>query len=136
MVNPTGELLEKIVTLCRKEPRYKPEAYLFALAALHFTVSSLPERRYITGKELLEGIRIYGLDQFGPLTAQVFEHWGIKITEDFGRIVFHLVDAKLLGKTDEDSLADFQDVYDFSDAFDPEPLFKLSDEPEPDLRSS
>lgn len=128
MLNPTAELLSKIEGILKRDPRYKPEAYLFMLAALHFTVSALPERRHVTGKELLEGIRLYGLDQFGPLALQVFEHWGIKTTEDFGAIVFHLVDAKLLRKTDQDSPADFQGVYDFGKAFNPQPLFKLSDE--------
>ncbi len=127
MENPSTELLVQIQEICLKDSRYKPEAYLFVLAALHFTVASLPERRHVAGQELLEGIRIYGLDQFGPLTRQVFEHWGLHSTEDFGRIVFSLVDTKLLGKTDEDSLADFQGVYDFSTAFDPHPLFKLSE---------
>lgn len=126
MVTPTVELLEKIQAIRRKDGRYKPEAYLFVLAALHFTLSSLPAIRHITGRELLEGIRVYGVDQFGPLTRQVFEHWGIQTTEDFGRIVFLLVEQKLLGKTEEDSLADFQQGYDFSEAFDPQPLFKLS----------
>lgn len=130
MVSPTMELLQKIQGITRKNPRYKPEAYLFVLAALHFTVSQLASPRHITGKELLEGIRLYGLDQFGPLTQQVFEHWGVKTTLDFGHIVFSLVDAKLLGKTEEDSLADFQGVYDFSAVFNPQPLFKLSDEGE------
>ncbi|MBI3318119.1 MAG: hypothetical protein HYZ90_03105 [Candidatus Omnitrophica bacterium] len=125
MVKETLELLRKVQAIFRKETRYKPEAYLFVLAALHFTTSNLPERRHITGQELLEGIRLYGLDQFGPLTRQVFEHWGVLSTEDFGQIVFSLVEAKLLGKTEEDSLADFGGVYDFSHAFDPQALFKL-----------
>ena len=128
MINPTGELLTKIDRICKEDSRYKPEAYLFVLAALHFTINQLMEHRHITGQELLGGIRIYGLDQFGPLARQVFEHWGITQTEDFGYIVFSLVEAKLLGKTEEDSLADFQNVYNFSTAFDPQPLFKLSDE--------
>ena len=128
MVNPTLEVLQKIQTLTQRDSRYKPEAYLFLLAALHFTVSQLAERRHVTGQELLEGIRLYGLDQFGPLARQVFEHWGIQSTEDFGRIVFLLVEVKLLGKTEEDSIADFQEVYDFAEAFIPQPLFKLSDE--------
>lgn len=126
MLNPTLEVLQKIQALVQRDSRYKPEAYLFALAALHFTVTQLPERRHVTGQELLEGIRIYGLDQFGPLTRQVFEHWGIHSTEDFGRIVFLLVEVKLLGKTEEDSIADFRDAYDFAEAFNPQPLFKLS----------
>jgi len=128
MVSPTIELLEKIQAIRRKDGRYKPEAHLFVLAALHFTIASLPQIRHITGRELLEGIRVYGLEQFGPLTRQVFEHWGIRSTVDFGHIVFSMVEQKLLGKTEEDSLADFSGVYDFSNAFDPQPLFKLSDE--------
>lgn len=136
MVNPTTELLQKIQAIIQQDHRYKPEAYLFVLAALHFTVSQVPERRHVTGQELLEGIRIYGLDQFGPLTRQVFEHWGVKSTEDFGHIVFSLVEVKLLGKTEEDSLADFQEVYDFTHAFNPQSLFKLSDDWEPKLSNS
>lgn len=130
-MTPRMEMAQKIRALCRKEPRYKPEAYLFVLSALHFTVSRLPRRRHVTGRELLEGIRLCGLDQFGPLARQVFEHWGVHATEDFGRIVFALVDEKLLGKTEEDSPADFEAVYDFAEAFDPKPLFKLSAEPKP-----
>ena len=127
MENPSAEFMIRVREICLKDPRYKPEAYSFVLAALHFTVASLAERRHLSGQELVEGIRVYGLDQFGPLVRQVFEHWGIHSTEDFGHIVFTLVDQKLLGKTDEDSIADFQNVYDFSAAFDPHPLFKLSE---------
>lgn len=134
MLNPTAELLDKIDEICAGNRRYKPEAYLFVLAALHFTVSQLPQRRHITGQELLEGIRIYGLDQFGPLTRQVFEHWEVFSTEDFGRIVFSLIEVKLLGKTEEDSLDDFKGGYDFSTAFDPQPLFKLAKELPSDFR--
>ena len=122
------ELLTKIDEIAEKDSRYKSEAYLFVLAALHITVDSLPEPRHVTGQELVEGMRIHGLDQFGPLAISVFGHWGIANTEDFGHIVFSLVDAKLLGKTEEDSLADFKNVYDFEKAFDPQPLYKLADD--------
>ena len=135
MVNPKTELRRKVRTLCRENPRYHPEAYGFVFSALHFTISRLPQHRHVTGQELLEGIRTYGMDQFGPLTRQVFEHWGIHSTEDFGRIVFSMVEAKLLGKTEEDSLADFQGVYDFADALDPRSLFKLSDPSQPKISS-
>ena len=128
MLNPTTELLRKIDGIYRKDRRYKPEAYLFVLAGLHFTVGQLPEPRHITGRELSEGLRLYGLDQFGPLTSQVFEHWGIRATQDFGEIVFTLVEVKLLRKTDEDTLDDFKNLYDFHSAFDPHPLYKLVDE--------
>ena len=131
MVNPAADLLKKIDSLVRKDRRYKPEAFLFVLAALHYTVSSFPETRHVTGQELLGGIRLYALDQFGPLTTQVFEYWGVTCTEDFGHIVFLLVTVKLLGKTAEDSIEDFREIYDFAEAFNPEPLYKLPEDWDP-----
>ena len=76
------------------------------------------EKRHISGRELLFGISEYSADQFGPLTCSVFAHWGIEQTRDFGEIVFNLVGAKLLRKTDEDRIEDFVDVYDFAEEFD------------------
>ena len=128
MLRPTVELTKKVAGLCRKDLRYRPEAYTFVLAGLTETVRKLPQPRHLTGQELLEGLRLFGLEQFGPLTAQVFEHWGIRQTEDFGHIVFNLVEARLLRKTEEDTLQDFQAGYDFASAFDPRPLYKLADE--------
>ena len=67
---------------------------------------------------MLFGISEYSADQFGPLTRSVFAHWGIEQTRDFGEIVFKLVGANLLRKTDEDRIEDFVDVYDFAEEFD------------------
>ena len=63
------------------------------------------------------GIKTVALKQYGRLTRTVFEHWGVKITEDFGNIVFNMIDAKLLGKRDSDSIEDFKNVYDFKAVF-------------------
>jgi len=111
------EMLEKIQKLIDQNPQFKFEAYSFILAALHFTMSSLPQPRHISGKEFCEGIRRYAIDQFGPLARTVLEYWGIKETLDFGKLVFALVDVGLMRKTEEDSLDDFKNVYDFDAAF-------------------
>jgi uncharacterized repeat protein (TIGR04138 family) len=73
--------------------------------------------RHVSGQELLGGIRDYALAQFGPMTQMVFEEWGIKRCEDFGEIVFNMVEIGLLGKTEKDSREDFANGYDFDDAF-------------------
>jgi uncharacterized repeat protein (TIGR04138 family) len=109
------EVVEEIVT---KDPRYKVEAYDFVMSALNYTQSKLDKPRHVSGRELLEGIREYGLELFGLMTLTVFENWGVKRTEDFGNIVFNMLDAGLLSKTDEDSIEDFKDGYDFKEAFD------------------
>jgi uncharacterized repeat protein (TIGR04138 family) len=90
-----------------------------------FTQEKLKRSDHVSGRELLEGIREFGLEQYGPMTLTVFQHWGIRTTEDFGEIVFNLVENGLLKKTEEDSRADFKNVYDFKEVFDNKELFRL-----------
>ena len=118
--------LEKIERVMKKNHRYKFEAYSFVMAALHNTVTKLPKARHITGPELLEGIRDYALEQFGRMSRTVLNYWGIKKTDDFGRIVFALVEVGILRKQPEDKIEDFHNVYDFKEAFDRG--FKIKDE--------
>jgi uncharacterized repeat protein (TIGR04138 family) len=108
----------RVRELVRRDPRYTPEAYFFIFEALEYTLARIDEHRHVSGPELLQGIRDYALERFGPLSRTVFNEWGIWRTGDFGEIVFNLVDADLLKKTDEDRPEDFRDVYEFEDAFD------------------
>ena len=123
---PTEELMRQVEKLCLKNPKFKPDAYYFVMAGLQYTVAQLPEARHITGQELSEGLRRFALDQFGPLAAEVLTHWGLEQTDDFGTIVFSLVDASLLRKTETDCIDDFRELYDFCQAFDPKPLYTLT----------
>ena len=107
----------KVEKTAEKTGLYKQGAYFFVFSALEYTVKKLPERRHITGRELLEGIAEYARNQYGPLAKSVFKSWGITRTIDFGKIVFDLVDSKLMGKTAEDKLEDFEGVYDFNSEF-------------------
>ena len=116
-----GQAVDRLVD---QDGRYAKEAYLFLYEALEYTVKSLGKadlddnQRHVSGADLLKGISEFGLSRFGPLTRTVFEHWGVHKTEDFGNIVFNLVSAKLMGKTEKDSIEDFIDVYDFAAEFD------------------
>lgn len=109
-----ADVLQRIL---REDTRYAGEAYAFVRAGLDVTVRRLNKPRHVSGQELLDGLREFALDQFGPMARTVLNSWGIRRTEDFGEIVFNLVEAGLLGKTDSDSRADFADGYDFDDAF-------------------
>jgi uncharacterized repeat protein (TIGR04138 family) len=73
--------------------------------------------RHVTGQELLEGIRQYGLQQYGPMTMTVLAEWGLNNCRDFGEVVFNMVESGLLAKTEKDTRSDFQKGYDFTDAF-------------------
>jgi len=109
---------QKIETIIQGDSRYKTDAYEFLMQALMVTQKKLKKQGHISGKELLLGIREFALEQYGPMAKAVFSHWGIKTTEDFGEIVFNMVENGLLGKTEEDSRDDFKDVYDFDQALD------------------
>jgi len=108
------QTLRKIV---EKNPRYPVEAYLFVLEALFCTRKKFKKEKHVSGQELLEGIKDLALNRYGSTAKMVFNHWGIKKTVDLGDIVFNMVNAKLLSKTEEDSLDDFKDVYNFEDVF-------------------
>ena len=73
--------------------------------------------RHVTGPELLDGVRQYALKEFGPMVMTVFDSWGIRSCEDIGHMVFNLIGAGVFGKTEQDSIEDFKNVYDFKEAF-------------------
>ena len=100
-----------------RDGRYHERGYLFALAALEFAQSRLPARRHLSGAELAWACRDLALEQFGLLAPTVLAHWGITRTEDFGRIVFMLIDVGLLTRQESDRIEDFVAVYDFADVF-------------------
>ena len=100
-----------------KYPQFHDTAYVFVLSALHHVIERLPEPRHISGAELAEGARDLALERFGPMARTVLEHWGIHATADVGQIVFALVEAGILIKQDEDTMGEFEHVFDFDDAF-------------------
>ena len=113
------DVLDKMV---EQNPRYRRDAYLFLREALEFTQKTISKAnknqvRHITGAELLNGIREYALALYGPMTITVLGEWGITSTEDFGHMVFLMVENNLLRKTDQDSLEDFKKGYSFDEAF-------------------
>ena len=114
---------ESVEQILAKDSRYHRDAYSFLREALDHTqklIGKQPKKneiRHVTGQELLKGIREYALQQFSPMALTVLEAWGVQRCEDFGAIVFNMVEAKLLAKTEKDSQDDFKSGYDFHDAF-------------------
>jgi uncharacterized repeat protein (TIGR04138 family) len=97
--------------------QYHERGYLFVLATIEFLQSRLEVRRHITGVELAWACRDFAQQQFGLLAPVVLGHWGIKRTEDIGRIVFTLVEIGLLVTQPGDHESDFEAVYQFDDVF-------------------
>jgi uncharacterized repeat protein (TIGR04138 family) len=107
--------IEDIIS--KKDARYKTAAYLFILHSLDYTIRKIGKRRHVSGRELSLGIRDFALEQFGPTAGMVLEHWGLRKTIDFGNIVYNLIEAGLMRKTETDRLEDFDNVFLFKEAF-------------------
>ena len=109
---------------------YPIEAYAFVREGLGYAVQQVhnePEAlveddRHISGQELCIGLRDVAIEKYGLLAPVVLEHWHVCRTNDFGRIVYAMIDAGLMTKTPRDSLDDFRAVYDFGEAFSREAL--------------
>jgi len=114
-----AEALESVVG---SDPRYQRDGYIFLRDALDFTTKQHKKVkgvsvRHVSGPELLDGVRQYALKEFGPMVMTVFDSWGIRSSEDIGHMVFNLIGAGVFGKTEQDSIDDFKNVYDFEEAF-------------------
>ncbi len=114
-----NEEFETIVEgIYEKDLRYREDAYVFVMEALAFTQKKFKCSKHVKGEEMLKGIKDLLLKKFGPMARMVLEYWGIKSTEDFGNIVFNLIENKVLSKTEDDSIEEFRDGYDFEEVFD------------------
>jgi len=110
---------------------YAIEAYRFLSDGLAHTVSQIhgedaintasgdpdDDSLHVSGQELCLGLRDYAINRYGLLARTVLRRWNINTTDDFGKIVFALVDAGLMRKTDRDHFEDFQGVFDFDEEF-------------------
>ncbi len=112
------EAIEQIV---KKDPRYPKESYHFIREILDFTIkhfkkNTLGSDRHVSGKELLEGVRLYSLQEFGPLAFTVLTEWNLRTCEDIGEVVYNMVSMRILKTTANDSRDDFKNGYHFEEA--------------------
>jgi uncharacterized repeat protein (TIGR04138 family) len=115
----------KILELVRQDPRFTYEAYDFVCEAVSYTQDRLgrvaeddedASDRHVSGTELLRGTCELAIREFGLMAPVVFKQWGIRSTDDLGEIVFKLIQAERLSKSDRDDPEDFHDVFDLDKA--------------------
>jgi uncharacterized repeat protein (TIGR04138 family) len=79
--------------------------------------TAICDRRHVSGQQLCMGLRELAMQRWGLLAQCVLRKWGIRRTEDFGTIVYALIDREELRASDRDSIDDFAGVYDFDEVF-------------------
>ena len=110
-------MLDRLRKLAEDDGRFALEAYTFVYDALPVAQRLHGRERHVSGRELLDGIRTLALQRYGRMAKLVLNSWGVKTTDDFGAIVFNLVESGLMSKTEEDTVEEFRSVYDFDRAF-------------------
>lgn len=133
---------QRFERLLREDRRYRLEAYEFVFEALQYAHNALQmgteqeseplsglyedededevqERphQHVTGQELCQALRMYAQHQFGYMAKCVLNSWGIYTTSDIGEIVYNLIRIEHMRKTQDDRREDFDDVFDFDEAF-------------------
>lgn len=120
-MKPSIDVEDTLDKITESDPRFDRDAYYFVRDALDVAqkkyCKSGRDPQHVSGQQLLEGIREHAVGEYGPMTAMVLRDWGVNKCEDFGDIVFNMVESSLLGKTDEDTSEDFKGGYDFDEAF-------------------
>ena len=112
---------EAVAVLTESDPTYHPDAYFFLREGLDHAVKlrkrQMGEGGHVTGQQMCEGLRQLAIKAFGPMVPTVFEYWGIRRTDDFGEMVWKLIELEVFGRTATDSRADFKNVFSFREAF-------------------
>ena len=113
---------EVVIQILKEDSRYSPDAYQFVREAMDFTTnmffkSSQKTLHHVTAGQLLEGIKKFTVKEYGPMSMTVLNSYGIHKCEDFGHIVFNLVNKGVFGKKENDSIHDFDGGFEFKTAF-------------------
>ena len=108
------EMKKTLDEIARKDGRYRLAAYKFVYEGLGFTVRTVTdEPRHVSGQTLCEGLRQMALEKYGRLAMLVLNSWGLQNTRDFGEIVYTLIDNEWMSAQPNDSIDDFNNVYNF-----------------------
>jgi len=114
----------EVRNIIEKDQRFDREAYVFLRHALdhcHKTMLKAGKKsageNHVSVAQLLDGIRSYALQEYGPMAMTVLNSWGVMKCEDFGDIVFKMVEHRLLSTTEQDTREEFRKGYEFHDAF-------------------
>jgi uncharacterized repeat protein (TIGR04138 family) len=131
-----NEQVLAIIDLLQKDQRYHLEAYQFVREGLAYAqkVMKLPPNKdegteqgqdhHLTGQQLCQAIREYAMDRYGFMAKTVLNSWGVYSTSDFGEIVYNLIRIKEMRKSKTDRREDFDNQFEFDEAF--QPRFELS----------
>jgi uncharacterized repeat protein (TIGR04138 family) len=114
---PEKDPYEVIDELAEASGRYQARAFLFVISVLDHARRMLGREGHVTGQEVCVAARDLAIREFGPAAKMTLNGWGITTTLDIGQIVYLMIEKELLSKTEDDTVDDFKDAFDFETEF-------------------
>lgn len=109
---------KKIEKIAREDGRFPVDALRFIHEGLGYAVKKMgDEPDHISGQRLCYSLGELALEKWGRLAKMVLNNWGIKTTRHFGDIVYLMIENKWMSAQPDDSIDDFNNVYDFETVF-------------------
>ncbi len=104
--------------IAKEDSRYGIAAIRFVYEGLGYTAKNVAsEPKHVSGQTLCEGLRELAIEKWGRLALLVLNTWGITTTRDFGEIVYLMIKHEWMSAQPNDSIDDFNNVYDFKIVF-------------------
>ncbi len=117
-----------------EDGRYSPEAFAFLHDGLSRAVQEVytdqaggEGQHHVSGQQLCHSLRELAIERWGMMAKAVLNKWNIRVTLDFGNMVYLLIENDYMRKAEGDRLDDFRDAYDFEKAFGNYKAFELKD---------
>ena len=95
-----------------RDGRFAAEAFGFLMDSMEYTLRTIGQHRHVSAAELLQGLCDFARARYGVMSCTLLESWGVTTTGHIGDLVFHLVEASVLARREEDRREDFDDVFD------------------------
>jgi len=114
---------QTIEEIAREDGRFRVAGISFVYEGLSYTVKKLseqqdpPEPQHVSGGDLARGLKDLAMEKWGRMAKIVLNRWGIKTTRDFGEIVYLMIANQWMNAQPNDSIDDFNDIYDFKTVF-------------------
>jgi len=104
--------------IAKEDTRYSITAIKFVYEGLGYTAKNVAsEPKHVSGQTLCDGLRKLAIEKWGRLAMLVLNTWGLKTTNDFGEIVYLMIKHEWMSAQPNDSIDDFDSVYDFQTVF-------------------
>ncbi len=112
---------KSIEAIAAEDGRYNALALKFVYEGLGVTIEKIRsdqlEKRHISGDELSLGLAELAVERWGRLARLVLNRWGVTTTRDLGEIVYLMIANNWMTAQQDDTIDDFDDVYDFERVF-------------------